>query len=122
MVQPRAHVFPAAGRSLRRRARWFSRRCVRAGALVALVAGCGSRSGATRRADVGATAHQLRGDGSGALGHVATRVYREGISSERTVIALRMINGPRRRAARRSKKAACGARARRPGRCSRPGT
>jgi hypothetical protein len=59
-----------------------------------LVSGCGAsfRDSDDARADVDvATPGSCAATVLDALGHVATRVYREGISSERTLSALRMI-------------------------------
>jgi len=82
----------SAGRSLTRRAAGV---LAALGALAAL-SGCGSSlrnaDGDDARADVDATAHaSCASTVLQALGAVATRVYREGISSERTVSALRMV-------------------------------
>lgn len=66
--------------------------------LLTALAGCGSglRNGAQEdaRADVdAATAGGCASTVLGALGHVAMRVYDEGVTSERTASALHMING-----------------------------
>lgn len=63
-------------------------------ATAALVSGCGTsfRDSEDARADVDiSTPGSCAATVLDALGHVATRVYREGISSERTKSALRMI-------------------------------
>lgn len=61
---------------------------------IAMLSGCGSglSDSDDARADVDAISHvSCASTALQALGAVATRVYREGISSERTVSALRMI-------------------------------
>jgi hypothetical protein len=61
-----------------------------------LVSGCGAsfRASEDARADVDvSTPGSCAATVLDALGHVATRVYREGISSERTISALRMVSG-----------------------------
>ncbi len=63
-------------------------------AAIALLSGCGAglRDSDDARADVDAITHaSCASTALQALGGVATRVYREGISSERTASALRMI-------------------------------
>jgi hypothetical protein len=63
-------------------------------AVALLLSSCGSgfKDGDDARADVDvATPGSCAATVLGALGHVATRVYREGISSERTASALRMV-------------------------------
>jgi hypothetical protein len=82
-----------AGRWLHGRARTALAALAALGVLVAL-SGCGAslRDSDDARADVDATTHaSCASTVLQALGAVATRVYREGISSERTVIALRMV-------------------------------
>ncbi|MEA2153210.1 MAG: hypothetical protein QOI18_1443 [Solirubrobacteraceae bacterium] len=89
----RVHPRPAAFRSLPRRAAIALAAVVVLGGLVAL-SGCGSslRDGSDARADVDATTHtSCASTVLAALSGVATRVYRQGIASERTASAMHMI-------------------------------
>ena len=89
----RVHPRPIAGRSLPRPAAIALVALALTGGLAAL-SGCGSslRNDGDARADVDATTRATCASTVvQALGAVASRVYREGISSERTVSALRMI-------------------------------
>ncbi len=93
----RVHVRPNGSRS--KAARIVLALLALAGlATTIALAGCGASlkqaGGEEAKADVdGATPGSCSASVLGALGHVATRVYREGIQSERTSSAMHMIEG-----------------------------